>query len=572
MTKWLKKYWLVLAILLVFLAARLPAVNQIYHQDEYKWAMQADPVSDWASPHPPMGKQTLRFTGNILGFENLRFAPLLFSFLCLALIYLTIKKITKKTRVALLGAFLFSINVYSVIASLQIDIDGAILPFFILLTYYAYLNLLTENKKFWWVVFGIGIAGGFLTKLSFFIFVGALVADYVITIYYSGQLNIKRVAAKGLKFAVIFALLVTAYYYLNPSGTNRVIEYGRHFNSLNFASRAYFELAFKILKSLVWLSPLLLLPVIAGLLNRDVIKRYRFWYIYLFFNLLFYIVLFDFAKLTVERYLMFLIIPCCIISAGVLGELTEGFSWRKEYRKIFLISLAFVLFSAVILSIPHSVLPLDPKINYVNHIKNLDFNFLIPFTGGSGPVGFYFSAQYILWSWIGAVMLLALGLLLKSGKPCSRFSDCDEVAKKTSENSLRGKQKFILGFIIFGIGYNALFLNEYLFGGLFGSVPNVAKASVQYVLNNPEIKDATTYYDTGNYYLILANKSAGRFFTAPSRDYSPRFNAYKGYYMVVDFPAIDRNGRYWPFLERCKLDKQFNDKHVNSYIFNCTEI
>ena len=567
-----KKIWIFVLVASVFLAARLPAVQQIYHQDEYKWAMQADPVSDWASPHPPMGKQTLRFTGNILGFENLRFAPLLFSFLCLALIYLTIKKITKKTRVALLGAFLFSINVYSVIASLQIDIDGAILPFFILLTYYAYLNLLTENKKFWWVVFGIGIAGGFLTKLSFFIFVGALVADYVITIYYSGQLNIKRVAAKGLKFAVIFALLVTAYYYLNPSGTNRVIEYGRHFNSLNFASRAYFELAFKILKSLVWLSPLLLLPVIAGLLNRDVIKRYRFWYIYLFFNLLFYIVLFDFAKLTVERYLMFLIIPCCIISAGVLGELTEGFSWRKEYRKIFLISLAFVLFSAVILSIPHSVLPLDPKINYVNHIKNLDFNFLIPFTGGSGPVGFYFSAQYILWSWIGAVMLLALGLLLKSGKPCSRFSDCDEVAKKTSENSLRGKQKFILGFMIFGIGYNILFLNEYLFGGLFGSVPNVAKASVQYVLDNPEIKDVTTYYDTGNYYLILADKSAGRFFTAPSRDYSPRFNAYKGYYMVVDFPAIDRNGRYWPFLERCKLDKQFNDKYVNSYIFNCTDI
>ena len=613
MTKWLKKYWLVLAILLVFLAARLPAVNQIYHQDEYKWAMQADPVSDWASPHPPMGKQTLRLTGNILGFENLRFAPLLFSFLCLALIYLTIKKITKKTKVALLGAFLFSINVYSVIASLQIDIDGAILPFFILLTYYAYLQLLTDSKlrsegdkilsgapRMWWVVFGIGIAGGFLTKLSFFIFTGTLIVDYLLTVYYSGQLNIKRVATKGLKFAVIFALLVTAYYHLNSSGTNRVIEYGRHFNSLNFASRAYFELAFKVLKSLVWLSPLFLLPVMEGLFNREILRRYRFWYIYLFFNFLFYLVLFDFAKLTVERYLMFLIIPCCIISAGVLGELMESFSWRKEFRKIFLTSLAFVLFSAVILSLPHSVLPLDPKINYVNHIKDLDFNFLIPLTGGSGPVGFYFSAQYILWSWIGAVMLLALGLLLKSGKPCSRFSDCDEVAKKTSENSLRGKQKFIplevrrppqadrlptmpqrqvgpltgfiLGFMIFGIGYNALFLNEYLFGGLFGSVPNVAKASVQYVLNNPEIKDATTYYDTGNYYLILANKSAGRFFTAPSRDYSPRFNAYKGYYMVVDFPAIDRNGRYWPFLERCKLDKQFNDKHVNSYIFNCTEI
>src|SRR3989344_6308723 len=301
-----KKIWIFVLVASVFLVARLPAVQQIYHQDEYKWAMQADPVSDWASPHPPMGKQTLRFTGNILGFENLRFAPLLFSFLCLALIYLTIKKITKKTRVALLGAFLFSINVYSVIASLQVDIDGAILPFFILLTYYAYLQLFTSNKKFWWVVFGIGELGGFLTKLSFVIFVGALMVDYLLTIYYLGQLNIKKIATKSLKFAGILALIVVAAYYFSPDRINTVIEYGRHFQSLNFASRAYFELVFKILKSLVWLSPLLLLPVVAGLFNREAVKKYRFWYIFLFFNLIFYLVIFDFAKLTVERYLMFL--------------------------------------------------------------------------------------------------------------------------------------------------------------------------------------------------------------------------------------------------------------------------
>ena len=544
-----KKIWIFVLVVSVFLITRLPAVQQIYHQDEYKWAMQADPIFDNESPHPPLGKYTLRLTGNILGFENLRFAPLLFSFLCLALIYLIIKKITNKTGIALLGTLLFSINVYSVIASLQVDIDGAILPFFMLLVYYAYLRLLTNNRKFWWVVFGVGVVGGFLTKLSFVIFVGALAVDYLLMIYYLSQLNIKKIATKSLKFGGILALIAVAFYYFSPDRINIVIEYGRHFQSLNFASRAYFELVFKILKSLVWLSPLLLLPVMAGLFNREAVKKYRFWYIFLFFNLIFYLVIFDFAKLTMERYLMFLIIPCCIISAGVLGELIEGFNWNKEYRKIFFISLVFVLLSAAILSLSHNVLPLDPKINYINHIKNLDFNFLIPFTGGSGPVGFYFSAQYVLWSWIGAIILLVTGLLFKSGK-----------------------QKFILGFIILGVGYNLLFLNEYLLGSLFGSVPNVARASVQYVLNNPQIKNATTYYDTGNYYLILADKSAGRFFTAPSRDYSGRFNAYKGYYMIVDFPAIDRNGRYWPFLERCKLDKQFTDKDVSSYIFDCTGI
>src|SRR3990167_4934442 len=205
-----KNIWIFILIAGVFLITRLPAVQQIYHQDEYKWAMQADPVFDYESPHPPLGKYTFRLTGNILGFENLRFAPLLFSFLCLVLIYLIIKKITNKIRIALLGALLFSINIYSVIASLQVDIDGAILPFFILLTYYAYLQLFTSNKKFWWVVFGIGVLGGFLTKLSFVIFVGALMVDYLLTIYYLGQLNIKKIATKSLKFAGILALIVVA--------------------------------------------------------------------------------------------------------------------------------------------------------------------------------------------------------------------------------------------------------------------------------------------------------------------------------------------------------------------------
>lgn len=168
----------------MFLVVRLPAVQQIYHQDEYKWAMQADPVFDYATPHPPLGKYTLRLTGNLLGFDNLRFAPLFFGFLGLALIYLIVKKLTNKTSTALMGALFFSINIYSVIASLQIDIDGAILPFFILLTYYAYLQLNTDNKKFWWIIFGLGIVGGFLTKLSFIIFAGALIVDYLLTSYY----------------------------------------------------------------------------------------------------------------------------------------------------------------------------------------------------------------------------------------------------------------------------------------------------------------------------------------------------------------------------------------------------
>ena len=82
-------------------------------------------------------------------------------------------------------------------------------------------------------------------------------------------------------------------------------------------------------------------------------------------------------------------------------------------KRIYVIAgVVFVLLSYVVLSLPHDVLPLNPKEAYVDKVKSLEFNFLIPFTGGSGPSGFYFSALFILLAWIIACISL-LGVILK---------------------------------------------------------------------------------------------------------------------------------------------------------------
>jgi len=178
----------------------------------------------------------------------------------------------------------------------------------------------------------------------------------------------------------------------------------------------------------------------------------------------------------------------------------------------------------------------------------LDLRFLIPFTGGSGPVGFYFSALFILISWLAAIALLA-------------------------GNFLIGYKKLLLAvFLIFGFGYNILFDVEYLFGYFYGSVDKVAKESVNYVNSNEAVKRAITYYDTGAYYLRLSGKYASRFYTAPKRNYTPKIESYRGQYMIVDFPAIDKNGRYWPLISRCSLLKKFQNKKIESYIFDCSTI
>ena len=549
MTNFVKNNKWLLIVFAAFIFTRFLGLDQIYHQDEYRWASIANPFfGNLLSPHPPIIKLALDFAGSILGYDYLRVVPFIFSILNLWLIYLISLRLTGNKKIALIAVGLFTINIYSLIANLQIDIDGAILPFFILLSYYGYLHIVENVKsKKGLVIFCLAVVGGFLTKLSFLLFAGALVADQLLGMYYvKEKVGLKNILRKLWPWITGFLAVAVIFYYFYATRLKVVIDYAEHFNSLNFFSRAYFDLVFKIFKSFVWLSPLLTLLVLYGCFKRNILKKYQIWFIYLFFNLVFYLVLFDFATLTIERYFMFLIIPSVFISAQVIYDLLE----KQHIRKNFYIAAVavFVLVSFIILFLPHDVLPLNPKEAYVDKVKSLEFNFLIPFTGGSGPSGFYFSALFILLAWIISCVSL-LGAVF---------------AKKKS-------RLFLATLIISGIGYNIIFSAEYLFGSIYGSVDKVAKETIQYVNSNSSIKEVITYYDIGAYYLRLSGKYYSRFYTAPKRDYTPKIENYRGHYVIVDFPAIDKNGRYWPLIARCPLLKKFQDKKVESYIFDCNE-
>jgi len=541
-------YWLWI-IFGVFILTRFLGLGQIYHQDEYRWASIANPFfGNLVSPHPPLPEFLYKLSGRVLGFDYLRIVPFVFSFLNLILIYLVSLKVTRSKKIALIAAGLFTANIYSVIANLQIDIDGAILPFFILSGYYVYLRILEDGKsKKWFILFCLAVAGGFLTKLSFLLFIGALIIDQAVRIYHLKGKNLKLIFYRLWPWLAGFLVLGVLFYYLYASNFGKIIDYAKHFNSLNFSSRAYFDLILKIFKSFVWLSPLLALPFIYGLFKKDIFNKYRIWFIYLFLNLIFYLVLFDFSTLTVERYFMFWIVPSVFIGAQVIEDLLNKKTSRKNF---YIIAVAFfILMSYIVLSMPHEVMPLNPKTAYVARVQALDFSFLIPFTGGSGPPGFYFSAWFIILSWAAAAISL-IGLVYFKKR----------------------KDLFLALFIVFGFGYNLLFANEYLFGTFYGSVDYVSKETIEYVNSNDAIKKVITYYDIGAYYLQLSGKYSSRFYTSPARDYTSKLQSHKEQYLIIDFPAIDKEGRYWPLISRCLLLKKFQDKKVESYVFDCSKI
>ncbi|MBI2065061.1 MAG: hypothetical protein HYT62_03365, partial [Candidatus Yanofskybacteria bacterium] len=98
---------ILLLIIAFFLISRFLGVDQIYHQDEYRWATIANPIfNNFIAPHPPLNKYFLWMLGGLLGYDNLRFGPFLFGFLNLVLVYQIVKKVTSGAKIALLGAFL----------------------------------------------------------------------------------------------------------------------------------------------------------------------------------------------------------------------------------------------------------------------------------------------------------------------------------------------------------------------------------------------------------------------------------------------------------------------------------
>ncbi|OGN22176.1 MAG: hypothetical protein A2918_03385 [Candidatus Yanofskybacteria bacterium RIFCSPLOWO2_01_FULL_42_49] len=554
-------YWLWLLVLL-FIATRFLGLDQLYHQDEYRWVSQVYTAEfgEVDSPHPPIMQSTLSLVGKMFGYDNLRVVPFVFGILNLLLIYAVSLKITDNRKIAYLSSGLYVISVYGLIANLMIDIDGAVLPFFVLLTYYFYIRTVKDGDKKFILPLAVVIIAGLLTKLSFVIFVGALAIEYLWTLYDKGKFT-QEIKRAGLILGISGVFIAGLYLFYGKTDP-RFVEYSTNFKIFDFASRAYFELLLRLVKFFIWFSPLLFLPMVYGLFSagggsalpgegpvhsrvsvggkKDFFIKYRIWYIYTLFNFIFYLVIFDFARLPIERYFMFIIAPAVIISGHVIYSLLSGL----DKKRLLLSILGFAVLLAFTLFIAHDIVPLNPKEAYVQKVKDLDFNFLIPMTGGSGPIGFYVSAQFVLWIWaVGFLWLL-----------------------------FNKKKLAIAFFVVFGVGYNLLLSSENLMGAFYGSVNNITKASVERVVNDEEINDVVTYYDAGVYYLKIADKYTGRFYTAPSRDYSQRLTYHRGYYMIVDFPAIDKNSLYWKLISRCELNKKFTDKYIDSYIFDCRSL
>lgn len=550
-TEWFRVHeWvMVVALTLMFIGIRLPGIDLPLHQDEYKWPMIVNPAvkSDTEIPHPPLSQFIYREAGAIVGYDvHFRFVPLFFGAINLVLFYYLLRMRFGR-KVAGVGALFFILSYFSILASLMVDTDGQIMPFFFLLALISYYKAEVSygRTRLWWTL-GLVISCilGFFIKVSFGLAIAAIAFDFIWkrkskltrgdVLRYGG---IGLLLVGGLVLLLLLAQHVFSFFNLSTA-----FAYWEHFIQ---SDRNWFQTVIQVVKALLYTSPLLI--VLPCFLSREHKKELRPFIAYIVFGLIFYIALFDFSIGALDRYMQYLIIPLCALSAVAFVSLWK--SDRDTRTKEFLLLGSIVAFGLLFAaSLHHEVPSLHPKSAWIARALSLKWNFLYPFSGGSGPLGFYMSFMFLALSWLITFILGIIGFF---------------------KQNLRKKMLLVL--LPIALMYNGLFTEEYLFGKLYGSAPRLVSESVLYIKNNPDIQNVLVYNDNGGNEVRETGKYTRRLYADPAFEESYRefFSNFSGHILMVDIPRVIIGTTYEKYLNSCRTVYSKEDKYITAKILDC---
>ena len=362
-----KEFIWIIVLVSVFIVLRLPAIHRPYHQDEYKWPMYAYNIEFKPGdvPHPPLTEYIYRMTGKIFNENDFRFTPLIFSVLNLILLYIFVRRRYGFSTAVWVSIF-FIFSFYGVLASLMVDTDGAVLPFFFLVSLIFYdLAYKAIDKKRWFFagVMAIFMMLGFMVKLSSILGSIAIFLDFLIvernkiTKKHFFYLGISVVSFVGL--ALI--LLIVSKYIFPGFDLSRNVSYWDTF-ARGLSSRNFFQTSIQFIKSLLYLSPFL---VSLGLISLFPYRKdFSLFHIFIAISLIFYLIIFDFSIGALDRYLALMIIPLCIISGVIISEKIK--SVKVIYTSYIFIGVTFLSFATCLQFLDQNVPSLSPMTEWLN--------------------------------------------------------------------------------------------------------------------------------------------------------------------------------------------------------------
>jgi 4-amino-4-deoxy-L-arabinose transferase-like glycosyltransferase len=549
-----KKEWLLaLGIIVLFFALRIPGIHIPYHQDEYKWVQYSHPeiVPPGTVPHPPLTEFIYTKIGPLVGDNNFRAIPLAFSFVNLFVVFYLAKIIFDK-KTAFWSSLLFALSYFSVLASLMVDVDGAVMPLFFLLSLVGYYRFKqSEWKDYKWLsLLALCVIGGFLTKVVFVLPIAAIALDYAIE---RGVFRDKRKLIKyaGLSILLAFALvliLVLSKYIFPFFNLSYSLKYWEHFAV--FSGRGWMQTFIQFAKAIMYASPLLILPVL--FVRKEIFNKARPLFFFVMMGSIFYLFVFDFSLGALDRYFQFLVVPLSIISSAVLARyIWSDSSVEQKVCLPDIIAVSVISFGIFAMQFfQQAVPPLHPKTEWLSRLASFKWNFLFPFTGGSGPIPFYVSFQFIALLWIVSIVFVVLALWNK------------DVVRRS-----------IFAILMLGLVYNAVFAEEYLLGYINGSSSKLVNKSVEFIKSDPEIDKVIVYNDNGGWEIKSIGKYQRRMYATPQfeAEYRSILTSFSGHIMYVNAPRVDKDSFYQKYFDRCEIVFAEKDNYITGQVLDCTK-
>lgn len=542
-----KVHLIFLVILLAGILIRLPGLDDVIYATEFDFTNNLY-FSDYMGPHtyvhPPLAISLYYISSELFPGSNIayRIIPLIFWIISSYIIFILARDLFGD-KSALFSSFIMAFIYPMVNYSLRIDyimiqISALMLSSLFLLRYFS------KNKNRY--LFFTGIAVG----LSFWVNYSSLFFVLVISLFilYKKRNIIETITALfkiGLPAILVFALFPLLSFILEPSIFLRTLTLGNKFSIMpNILTIIYL---------LIFIGPLLVGLNLLPLSKKEYPKYYSFFVIWIGFLIISLIFTKWYAM--VDRYIVLVVPPLCLIGGWILSK----FKFKKTDVITFIVGCILWFFLIFVLNSYAYHVPIGIS-QYIKQITALQWNFMLPFTGRTGPM---FGISFI-----STISSLMISFLLVAGSIILR------------KNIKISKVLFVL-FLSVSVAFNLLIIQEYLFPVSNPDYPKISNDIIDYA-----IKEDLPQPIYGNNYAFV------HYFNLKNNRYISLYGEYVnviggtdfdfiednllnsgGTAIVVDFPYLDRSGEVWTLLKKnCNLMKTYysNDREAAN-LFVCSK-
>lgn len=581
---------LLFTILLAAFAIRLIGINQPINEDELHWAYAAE-TKEWLGTitrNTPLSFYAMNSVTALLGTE-IWAIRLTFVLAGLATILVTAKlaKELYGKKTALISAALLAIHPMHALASLQAAYEGSFLTlFFATSIYFLHRYSRTNEEK---NVYLVGLAFGLatLSKISAILLIPPIAFIYIL----ASTKKITTAISKTAKVIAIgtslfiFAFALPSILAKSPALINAITQL---LSQTEATRTSIIPLIFQYGYAIIWLGPMLICLPAYAIFKKKTDKLNLVAIIYV---VSFYLFAIRESAPPIERYWMILLPSLAILSAQTTKEIIAD----KKHIILAITSAIIALILLIIINLRESkIINFYPKTAYIEQVLLLKWNFLVPITGSSGPLGFYINAIAIILPFIAVFLLLIISAIARR------------------ETTTKIIWAILLGI---SISYSAFFAQEYLVSSTHPNTPLITQQIIDYANQN---KLSTPIYYFKNYALLFHFNEAykkNHVSTLPKFDYF-NYSAYNqknfeqsrkkafeqplykefipisfvddteeksnklsadikkqgGTMIVIDFPQLSKTGPLWKTINKCKQTKTFSNKNLTlGYVFDCAE-